>query len=272
VPVNIRRRILIAALGSAAVMWPLAVRAEQAAKVPRIGFMVTGSLESPERQATVDAFRQGLREHGYVEGQNITIEYRAADGRIERFPELATELVRLNLDLIVAGNTPAALAAKQADHRYSHCGACHGRPGRGRARAAGWEYHRDDFLGPELAAKRLELLKQALPAVSRVAALCHPGAYGESTMKEMMAKIVAAAGTLQVQLQVVEVRGLPSSIAHSWRWAKSAPMLSSYCRAQCFSASEDISSISPQSTGCPRSQWRESSRNLVASWPTSERA
>src|SRR5262245_65576316 len=108
-----RRREFITLRGGAAA-WPLAARAQQAAKVARIGCIVTGSLESPEQRATVDAFRQGLRERGYVEGQNIIIEYRAADGRIERFPELATELLRLNPDLIVAGNTPAARAAKEA--------------------------------------------------------------------------------------------------------------------------------------------------------------
>src|SRR5690242_10333032 len=95
---RLQRREFINLLGCMAAAWPLVARGQQAAKVARIGFMVTGSLESPEQRITVDAFRQGLREHGYIEGQNVTIVYRTADGRIERFPELATELVRLNLD------------------------------------------------------------------------------------------------------------------------------------------------------------------------------
>jgi ABC-type uncharacterized transport system substrate-binding protein len=207
----VRRREFITLLGGAAAAWPLAAHAQQAAKVARIGCIVTGSLESPEQRATVDAFRQGLRERGYVEGQNIIIEYRAADGRIERFPELATELVRLNLDLIVASNTPAALAAKQATTAIPIVVPVMGDPvGDGLASSLarpGGNVTGMTFLGPELATKRLELLKQAFPTMSRVAALWHPGAYGDSTMKEMMGKLAAAAGTLQVQLQLVEVRG-----------------------------------------------------------------
>jgi ABC-type uncharacterized transport system substrate-binding protein len=206
-----KRREFITLLGGAAAAWPLAAHAQQAAKVARIGCIVTGSLESPEQRATVDAFRQGLRERGYVEGQNIIIEYRAADGRIERFPELATELVRLNLDLIVASNTPAALAAKQATTAIPIVVPVMGDPvGDGLASSLarpGGNVTGMTFLGPELATKRLELLKQAFPTMSRVAALWHPGAYGDSTMKEMMGKLAAAAGTLQVQLQLVEVRG-----------------------------------------------------------------
>src|SRR6516162_40689 len=72
------------------------------------------NLESPEARATLDAFRQGLRERGYVEGQTIVIEYRSADGKIERFPSLATELASIKVDLILAPNTPAARAAQQA--------------------------------------------------------------------------------------------------------------------------------------------------------------
>jgi putative ABC transport system substrate-binding protein len=207
---QLKRREFINLLGCMAAAWPLVARGQQAAKVARIGFMVTGSLESPEQRITVDAFRQGLREHGYIEGQNVTIVYRTADGRIERFPELATELVRLNLDLIVASNTPAALAAKQATTTIPIVVAVMGDPVDDRLVASlarpGGNITGMTFLGPELAAKRLELLKQALPTASRVAALWHPGAYGEFTMKEMMANMAAAAGTLQVQLQALEVR------------------------------------------------------------------
>jgi putative ABC transport system substrate-binding protein len=207
----IRRREFITLLGGAAT-WPVAARAQQpAAKTARIGLLATGALDSADMKSILDAFRQGLRERGYVEGQNIVIEYRAADGKIERFPELATELVRLNLDLIVAGNTPAARAAKEATITIPIVVPVMGDPvGDGLVASLarpGGNITGMTFLGPELAIKRLELLKQALPTISRVAALWHPGAYGESTMREMMRKMEVAAGTLLVQLQLVEVRG-----------------------------------------------------------------
>src|SRR5947209_1607173 len=106
-----RRREFITFVGGAAAAWPLAARAQQPTKIPRIGYLVTGSLESPETRAAIDAFRQGLRKLGYAEGRNLVIEY---DGKIERFRGLAAELVRLNPDLIVASNTPAAIAARQS--------------------------------------------------------------------------------------------------------------------------------------------------------------
>lgn len=93
-----------------AMMAPLAAEAQQPAKVARIGYL----LGSPETRALLDAFRQGLRERGYVEGQNILIEVRAADGKIDRIPGLATELARLKVDVIVAGSTTGARAAQQA--------------------------------------------------------------------------------------------------------------------------------------------------------------
>jgi putative ABC transport system substrate-binding protein len=206
-----KRREFLALLSATAAAWPLAVRAEQAAKVARIGFMVTGSLRSPEQRVMTDSFLQGLRERGYVERQNIIIEYRAADGQIERFTELAKELVELNLDLIVASNTPAARAAKQATTTIPIVVPVMGDPvGDGLAASLarpGGNITGMTFLGPELATKRLELLKQALPTISRVAALWHPGAYGESTMKHMLRAIEAGAGSLLVQLQLVEVQG-----------------------------------------------------------------
>ena len=106
-----RRREFVTLLGGA-VAWPLAARAQQAAKVPRIGFLHYGSPgnSSPE----VAAFRQGLRDLGYIEGKNINIEYRFASGRVERLPELAAELVHLKPDVIVSPTTAASLAAKQA--------------------------------------------------------------------------------------------------------------------------------------------------------------
>src|SRR5262245_13940962 len=106
-----RRREFITLLGGAAA-WPLAARAQQAGKVWRIGILETipAALNAP----LFEALKEGLRAHGYVEGHNLVIDYRSVDGRVERFPELAAELVRLKADLIVARGTPGILAAKNA--------------------------------------------------------------------------------------------------------------------------------------------------------------
>src|SRR6266481_4959741 len=97
-----RRREFITLLGGAAAALPLPVNAQPSAKIPRIGLMVTGSLDTPEARVQLDAFRQGLRQLGYTEDRNIAIEYRGADARIERFPTLAAELVRLQVDVVLA--------------------------------------------------------------------------------------------------------------------------------------------------------------------------
>ena len=190
---------------------PLAGEAQQPTKIARIGYLVTGSLESPETRVTLDAFRQGLRERGYVEGQNIVIEYRSAAGKLEQFPTLASELARLKVDLIVAVNTPAARAARQATTVIPIVTPVMGDPLRDGLVASlarpGGNITGLTFLGPELVVKCLDLLKQALPRVSRVAAIWHPGAYAEHTTRTMLQEAEAGARTLGVQLQLVEVRG-----------------------------------------------------------------
>src|SRR5262249_53860432 len=109
-----KRRTFITLLGGAAAAWPLAARAQQSAKVWHVGILETISREM--NAINFAAFRKGLRDFGYVEGQNLLIEYRSADGRAERFGDLASELVGLNVDLIVTRGTPAALAAKRASN------------------------------------------------------------------------------------------------------------------------------------------------------------
>src|SRR6202040_3456624 len=111
---KLKRREFIAMLGGAAVApvaWPLATRAQQPAKLPIIGALVIGNTDPGQFWRE---FRQGLRDLGYVEGQNIRFELRSAEGQVNRLPELAAELVRLKVDVIVAWFTPAALAAQQA--------------------------------------------------------------------------------------------------------------------------------------------------------------
>jgi len=207
----VRRREFISLLGGAAVAWPLAARAQQGTKVARIGYLLTGSLESQEMRSVLDAFRQGLREYGYVEGQTIVIEYRSAEGRIERFPQLAGELAALQLDLIFAANTPAARAVQRATTTIPIVAAVMGDPvGDGLVTSLarpGGNITGLTFLGPELVAKRLGLLKQALPSASRIAALWQPGAYSERTTAEMLRATEAAARSLALELQLLDVRG-----------------------------------------------------------------
>src|SRR5215510_5734244 len=106
------RRQFLTLLGGAAVAWPLAARAQQPGRIWRIGVLGTTSMDL--NAANFAAFRQSLRELGYIEEQNLIIEYRSAEGRGERFAELAADLLRLNIDVIVTRGTPAVLAAKKA--------------------------------------------------------------------------------------------------------------------------------------------------------------
>ena len=106
-----RRRDFFTLLGGAAASWPLAARSQQPAK-PVIGFL--GPASPSTFASRIEAFRLGLRDFGYVEGTNITVEYRWAEGRYERLPDLAAQLVRSNVDLIVTHGTPGSLAAKRA--------------------------------------------------------------------------------------------------------------------------------------------------------------
>ena len=203
------RRAFLGTLTGGLLAAPLAAEA-QAGKVARIGYLVTGSLESLE-PTRVDALRQGLREHGYLEGQNILIEYRAADGRVERLPALAAELARLKVDVIVAVATPAGRAAQQATTTIPIVVVAMGDPVRDGLVASlarpGGNVTGSTFLGPELVPKRLELFKEALPSISRIAVLWHPGAFSERTMGDMLKETEATSRTLGMLLQLAEVRG-----------------------------------------------------------------
>jgi putative tryptophan/tyrosine transport system substrate-binding protein len=169
-----RRREFLGMLGSAAAAWPLGARAQQA--MPVIGLLsIRGPGDDPHLLA---AFRQGLQEGGYVEGQNAAIEYRFAEGRYDRLPELATDLVRRKVTLIAALGSPAAPAAKAAtaaipivftvgvDPVEAGLVAAMNRPGGNLTGATG--------LGVELAPKRLELLRELVPRATIIAALLNP--------------------------------------------------------------------------------------------------
>jgi len=157
-----------------------------------------------------DALRLGLHQRGYVEGQNIIIEARGADGQIERFPARARELLDLKLDVIIASNSLAAHAVQQATSTIPIVVPIMGDPvGDGlvvNLARPGKNITGLTFLGPALVPKRLGLLKEALPTISRVATLWHPGAYGERTMTNMMQEATEAARTLDLQLQFVAVQ------------------------------------------------------------------
>ena len=199
-----RRRQFLALLGGA-MSWPLAVHAQQTGKIPRIGILNNGG------PLVSSAFLRGLHELGYTEGQNLALEVRYADWRLERLPDLAAELVALKVDVLVAAATPAARAAKQATSIIPIVAISMGDPVGDELVASlaspGGNVTGTTFLGPELVAKRFGLFKQAIPEISRVAALWHPGAYGERTLKGFLTETEIAARSLGVRLQFVEALG-----------------------------------------------------------------
>jgi putative tryptophan/tyrosine transport system substrate-binding protein len=169
-----KRRAFISLLGTAAAVWPLAGRAQQPAKLPTVGALVLGSTD-PE-QFWRD-FRQGLRELGYVEGQNIRFEFRSAQGQVDRLPELAAELVRLKVDVIVTWFTPPTQAAKQATHEIPIVMADTGDPiGTGLVASLprpGGNVTGIASVSAELAGKSVQLIRDMLPSARRVAALAN---------------------------------------------------------------------------------------------------
>ncbi len=204
----ITRRAFIGTLGLGLLAAPFTAEAQQAAKVARIGYLAGNLATSPH---LLEAFRQGLRDLGYVEGRNVVIEYRDAEGKLERLPALAAELVALKVDVILAGGTPQALAAKQATRTLPIVFAAHADPvGSGLVTSLarpGGNVTGLSLLAPELVGKRLEQLKQAVPGVNRVAGLWEPGAYVELTERDILKETEVAARALGVRLQFVEARG-----------------------------------------------------------------
>ena len=190
---------LAAALAALLLAAPLAAGAQQAAKVPRIGLLDYSPVWEP--------FRQGLRDLGYVEGQNIAIEYRSTEGRQELLREHAAELVRLKVDVIVAAGTPPTQAAMHATTTIPIVMVSTGDPLRTGLVASlarpGGNVTGNTVLGAELAGKRLQLLKDILPNFSRVAFLWNPA---NASLISHFNEIQAAARALGLTLQSVEVR------------------------------------------------------------------
>src|SRR6266705_1658988 len=209
-----RRDTVLALLALGAV--PLAAEVQQAAKIARIGYLTSSLGVNPHLP---EAFHQGLRDLGYVEGRNLVIEYRDAEGKADRLPALAAELVALKVDVIVVTGTLAALAAKQTTRTLPIVFSPAGDPvGSGLvtslARPGGNVTGLSAF-APELVGKRLELLKQAVPGVSLVAVLWQPGAFGERTEKDTLKRAEVAGRDPHLPLQFVEARG-PADFARAF--------------------------------------------------------
>jgi putative ABC transport system substrate-binding protein len=202
----ISRRAVARGLAVALVAAPLAASAQQAVGVFRIGILANYRLGKPDLW---DIFIQELRELGYVEGRNITIEWRVSEGRYERLPEQAAELARLRVDVIVVPANQNALAAKQATRTIPVVMIGITDPvGSGfvtsLARPGGNMTGLSASVGPEMAGKQLELLKVAVPQASRVAILWNPGNPAHALM---LKEAEAVARSLKVQLQPLEARG-----------------------------------------------------------------
>jgi putative ABC transport system substrate-binding protein len=181
-----------------------AAQAQQPTKIPRIGFLSASSLSS--LSARIEAFRQGLRELGYVEGKNIVIELRFAEGKFDRLPALIAELVRLKTDIIVSAGPAATRAAKEATTTIPIVMTNDGDPvGTGfvasLARPGGNITGLSTF-APELSGKRLELLKETVPNLSRVAVI---GSSTEPGYAQVVKEMELAAGALKLQLQYLEI-------------------------------------------------------------------
>jgi len=189
--------------------------AQQPKKVPRIGFLVSGSLSSTREIGNVEAFRQGLHELGYVEGQNIAIEYRYAEGVEERLPNLAAELVQLKVDVIFTSGTTATQAAENATKTIPIVMTSVTDPV-GTGLVASLAHPGGNVTGlsnlTELSGKQLELLKEAFPKVTRVAVLWDPA---NAANARLLGEMKVAAGGLRITLQPLEVRG-PDDFARAF--------------------------------------------------------
>ena len=254
-----RRREFITLLGGAS--WSFAARAQQTTKVPRIGILSPGSnVDSNQNRVTLNAFVAGLRELGYAEGQNITIEREFAGPNVNRLLELAAELVKSKVDVIVAFSSTAARPAKQATSVIPIVAIAMADPVEDELVASlarpGGNVTGTTFLGPELVTKRLELLSEVVPQHSHVVILWHPHAYSNRTMDRMYKEAENAAQTLGMQLQFVsatnpeEITGGLSGITRDRADALSvfpSPMLfAEYGRIVSITAEKDCRRSTPR--------------------------
>jgi ABC-type uncharacterized transport system substrate-binding protein len=199
---KLKRRQFIAMLGGAAAAWPPAARAQQAGSIARIGLLWPG--DAPPVSPRMESFRQGLRTLGFVDGQNIAIELRYAQGGPKQLPELAAELVRLKVDVIYTAGDFAPRVAQQATETIPIVVISDDILGAGvvvSLSRPGGNTTGLTILSPELSAKRLEVLRDIIPGLSRVTALWDP-----TTGASQVTMTESAAQSLNLKLQVLEVR------------------------------------------------------------------
>jgi putative ABC transport system substrate-binding protein len=206
---------ILCCLGLGVLLAP-AASDSRSSKIARIGFL-DGGWPAPEFLHLVEAFRQGLRQFGYREGQNIAIEYRWAEGRYERLPDLAAELVRLKVDVIVAGIAQAARAARQATPRTPIVMVAVVDPVgfglvKGLARP-GENITGLSNLSPELAAKHLELLKETVPRISRVAVLWNAANPIEVRLWRARQAAARALGLTLIPVEVRSPQDFPAALS-----------------------------------------------------------
>jgi putative ABC transport system substrate-binding protein len=208
---NVDRRAFITKAAAGLLAAPLAAAAQQIGRVRRIGYLAPGAsaaMQSTIAAQSIAAFQQGLRDLGWIEGRNIVIDFRFAEGKFERLPGLAAELVRLNVDVIVATTTPAVVTARNATSTIPIVAFSVGDPvalgliaslARPGGNVTGLTYS----VGLETYGKQLELLKETVPGIRRVAVLSNPANPGAALATSNMK---AAATSLGVQLQLLETR------------------------------------------------------------------
>jgi putative ABC transport system substrate-binding protein len=201
-----RRQFLT--LLSGAATWPLAVRAQQGSTVRRIGFLLPGGARTTVVRAQLEAFRQALKEYGWIERQNISVEYRFAEGKEDALAEIAVELVRLQLNVIVTEGTAATRAAKTVTQTIPIVMATSADPV-GNGLVASLYRPGGNVTGPslqtaELAGKRLQLLTEIVPGLARVAVLSNPL---NPSIAAVVDQTKAAAQLLSIEMHVAEVLG-----------------------------------------------------------------
>jgi putative tryptophan/tyrosine transport system substrate-binding protein len=220
----VKRREFISLIGGAAATWPFAARAQTSRRIYQIGFL--GVTSYAELAQQVEALRAGLRQLGYAEGNNIAIHFRWAESRYDRLPELAAELVRLNIDVLVVYSTPGARAAKQATSTVPVVMAVVGDPV-----AAGLvaSLARQDgnltgltFFFAEICAKRVELIREVIPALTGVAVLVNSANPSHAIALEVMQQTAGALRLEVVPVEVKERQEIATAIARVARGPASA--------------------------------------------------
>jgi putative ABC transport system substrate-binding protein len=200
----VSRRKFILLLAGTALSWPIAAAGQTPRKTPRVGYIIGSTLEAGEH--IFEAFRQGLREQGYIEGETIQLEVRWAEGRSERIPALVAELVDLNVDVLVVANSPAALAAKNATQTIPivmFAGDPVGLGLVGSLARPGGNVTGLSYFNAEITGKRLELMKELVPGLTRVAVLRNPTIASHAVFWQ---ETEVAAGKLGITLGSLEVR------------------------------------------------------------------